>query len=145
MTAPGLPFYRQIFSELLERSAMLVMASGLGLPTIISRLLKVYGSSPRVVLVVNAAGDERLLREALLADGISAAALPVVIDANVPAPERKTLYLRGGCVFVTSRILVVDLLHGRLGRGSVAGVLLLHAHRVWEDSLEAWAVQVSCA
>jgi len=66
----------------------------------------------------------------------------VIVDADTPAPERKLLYTRGGCVFVTSRILVVDLLHGRAERGKVAGVLLLHAHRVWEDSLEAWALQL---
>ena len=136
----SLSCYRRIFSELLEKDGLLVMAPGLGLHVIVSKFLKLYSTSPGVVLIVNAAGDEPLLRDVLQSDGVTYDALPVVVDADMPAPERKLLYTHGGCVFVTSRILVVDLLHGRIERGSASGVLLLHAHRVWEDSLEAWAV-----
>ena len=138
----ALSCHRKIFTELLEADGLLVMGPGLGLPQVVAKFLRLYSSSPKLVLVVNAAGDERLLREVLEADGVAPDALPVVIDAELPAPERKLLYARGGCVFVTSRIVVVDLLNGRIERGCAAGILLLHTHRVWEDSLEAWAVQL---
>ena len=42
---------------------------------------------------------------------------------------RELLYLKGGVLFVTSRILVVDLLKQQCPTESVSGILVFNAHR----------------
>lgn len=51
------------------------------------------------------------------------------MTADVPAGERQTLYGSRPALFVTTRILVVDLLSGRLSADQAAGMLVLNAHR----------------
>jgi hypothetical protein len=46
------------------------------------------------------------------------------------------------CAFVTTRILVVDILSGRLPGRWVAGVLVVNAHRVTDTSGEGFAVRL---
>lgn len=45
-------------------------------------------------------------------------------------------------MFVTTRILVVDLLSGRLSGRAVSGCVVLNAHRVTETSGEGFAVRL---
>ena len=52
-----------------------------------------------------------------------------------PLPHRS-------CLFVTTRILVVDLLSGRLSGRAVSGCIVLNAHRVTETSGEGFAVRL---
>lgn len=47
----------------------------------------------------------------------------------MPASERATLYATRPCLFVTTRILVVDQLSGRISGDQIAGMLVLNAHR----------------
>ena len=67
---------------------------------------------------------------------------PVEINAEVPSDQRVKLYQSLQCCFVTTRILVVDLLCGRLASSSVAGIIVVNAHRVTESSGEAFAVRL---
>ena len=48
---------------------------------------------------------------------------------NVYLCVRDLLYLKGGVLFVTSRILVVDLLKRQCPAESVSGILVYNAHR----------------
>ena len=51
-------------------------------------------------------------------------------------PERRS------CLFVTTRILVVDLLSGRLHGRHVSSIIVLNAHRVNDTSGEGFAVRL---
>jgi DNA excision repair protein ERCC-4 len=51
------------------------------------------------------------------------------VTAEVPAAERAELYATRPALFVTTRILVVDQLSGRISADSIAGLLVLNAHR----------------
>ena len=70
--------------------------------------------------------------------------LPTVgeVDAAVGSAERSKLYAAGGCLFVTTRILTVDLLQRRLSPRRVAGVCVGSAHRMKDDSGEAFCVRM---
>lgn len=48
---------------------------------------------------------------------------------EVPAAERQALYSTASCLFVTTRILVVDQLSGRIDADQIAGMVVLNAHR----------------
>jgi len=63
--------------------------------------------------------------------------LCVVFVAPRALTDRRTsLYLEGGVIFGSARILVVDLLTGRLPAELVTGVLVLRGHRITETSQE---------
>lgn len=44
-------------------------------------------------------------------------------------PSRRDLYMAGGLISVTSRILVVDMLTGNIPTKMITGMLVLHAER----------------
>ena len=42
---------------------------------------------------------------------------------------RKEIYLQGGVLFVTSRIVVVDMLTDRIPVDKISGIIVTHAHK----------------
>lgn len=55
--------------------------------------------------------------------------VPAEVTNEVPAAERQAIYSTASCLFVTTRILVVDQLSGRITADQVAGMIVLNAHR----------------
>lgn len=84
------------------------------------------------------------------AEGIAAGATgrtvtvqnPRHVTADLPSAERLRLYDSSSCLCVTTRILVVDLLSGRLDPGRVSGIIVLNAHNVSESSGEGFVVKL---
>jgi DNA excision repair protein ERCC-4 len=58
------------------------------------------------------------------------------------APERVHLYSTAPNLFITTRILAVDLLTARLQPNQVAGFIVLNAHRATDDSGEGFSVRL---
>ena len=52
-----------------------------------------------------------------------------VLHTNFTSSYRETLYLNGGVLFVTSRILVVDMLTKKLPIHLVTGIVVCKAHK----------------
>ena len=96
------------------------------------------------VLVLGAAPWQRQLICSELARHDPALPPPLDITNEVPAAERLALYGGGGApgrpLFITPRILVVDLLARRVRAHQMAGLLLLNAHRATDTSGEGFAV-----
>ena len=51
-------------------------------------------------------------------------------------------YLSGGVHFITTRILVVDLLKNRIPIDKITGFVVLRAHKVLESCQEAFALRL---
>ena len=64
------------------------------------------------------------------------------VSAEMTAAERVGLYGSASHLMITTRIVVVDLLTGRLKPSQVAGLLVLNAHRATEQSGEGFAVRL---
>ncbi|KAJ1676698.1 hypothetical protein EV182_007661, partial [Spiromyces aspiralis] len=67
---PLLPYQRQILMDLLAEDALCIMAKGLGLPRILTELLRVCyttDSKTLVILLNTSAEEERSLQQSLLA------------------------------------------------------------------------------
>lgn len=95
-----------------------------------------------MVLLLNAnTEEEAALDEELTTLGVRAPGLRVV-DHEMPSARRRELYLSGGLVSVTSRILVVDMLLKRVPTELVTGLIVLHADRVTRSSSEAFIVRL---
>lgn len=52
-----------------------------------------------------------------------------VINNEVTPQERIEMYAEGGCYFITTRILIVDLLDQTLDPVRISGFLIYDAHR----------------
>ena len=74
--------------------------------------------------------------------GLGVCPFPPEVTAEYGASERAALYLRGGPLFVTTRIAAVDLLTDRLPASRVAGLVVANGHRVTDESGEAFVVRL---
>jgi len=56
--------------------------------------------------------------------------------------SREIMYLEGGVLFISGRILVVDLLKGRVPLHLVTGILVYRAHNILNAYQEAFALRL---
>ena len=104
-------------------------------------LLKVYSDPGNLVLVLGCSEQEEAwLTQRLALKGEKT--LPRSVTAEVSTSERELVYLEGGVLFVTSRILVVDLLMERLPAHLVTGVVVWKAHRVIDSCQESFILRL---
>ncbi len=68
--------------------------------------------------------------------------MPYDVTNEVSASGRIELYRSKPCLFVTTRILVVDMLNARIQGQHIAGMVIMNAHRVTDSSGEAFAVRL---
>ena len=135
-------FEREIFQEILNRNGMVVTAKGMGFETVLCKLLKLHCNGASLVFVLNAASLADRLISLILADGVAAEHVPQVLTSSKSTADRAQLYLEGGCFFVTSRILILDLLQKRVQPECITGLVVLDAHRVTSNSVEAFILRL---
>ncbi|XP_064386752.1 DNA repair endonuclease XPF-like [Halichondria panicea] len=135
-----LDFENQTLIELLSEDGLVIMARGLGLDRLFLKFLKLYCDPHNLVLVLNASSLESFLTEELCREGVE---YPLKCITNeYSAKEREGLYLQGGVVCITSRILVVDFLRGQCPIDKVTGILVFNGHRVKDSSTEAFILRL---
>ena len=66
---------------------------------------------------------------AILTGPLTEDELPADITNEVPALTRIELYGSRPCLFVTTRILVVDMLSRRVQGRHISGIIVMNAHR----------------
>ncbi|XP_045534517.1 DNA repair endonuclease XPF [Papilio machaon] len=129
---PLLPFEKQIFIDVQEKDALLIMAKGINYDKVLANIIWVYNDPGNLVLVLNSSDDE----EKLFTTQFNLPSLP-----NIGAEREKT-YLEGGVFFVSTRILVVDLLKNRVPVNHITGIIVLRAHTVLESCQEAFVLRL---
>ena len=91
----------------------MISAKGLGLDEVFFSLLKVYSDPGNLVLVIGTnEEEEEYFIERLSKEEVKAQ--PRKVTTEYSTSDRKQLYLNGGVLFVTTRILVVDMLVDRV-------------------------------
>ena len=132
-----LDYQKDVVETILNSDGLVIAGSGLGLiPRIVTHLIDLYCHTslhpPRpLVFILNATPQEKRTLHG-----------PVSISATSNAKERISFYSKGGAYFITSRILIVDLLNQRLDPLDISGILLLRAHLVTESSIEAFIIRL---
>ncbi|KAF9110385.1 hypothetical protein BGX27_006437 [Mortierella sp. AM989] len=145
MSALSLAFQKEIVAELVAEDALLIMAKGLGLRSIIGAFLQIYSQPQSLVLLINThAEEEATLRDDLLRSTNvgQGGAYFRSITSELSLAERGDLYRYGGVMAITSRILVMDLLTGRIPVHLITGILVANAHRVVATSTEAFILRL---
>nr|CAG4643819.1 EOG090X03DI [Lepidurus arcticus] len=136
-----LEFENQIFLDALHEDGLLIAAKGLGLEQVFLNLLKVYSEPGSLVLVIGTSNkDEDYFIQQL--DSMALKPLPRVINSEYGISDRQILYLEGGVIFASPRILVVDMLMDRMPLEHLTGILVYKAQRVIESSQEAFILRL---
>lgn len=138
-----LEFHKEIVRSLLNQDGLVVLGKGLGIRQIFTKMLQVYSTRHNLVFVLNVSTEQAAMyREMLMKHGVSLNNLPRdITNVNLSA-ERIKIYKTGGCFFITSRILVVDLLNRRLDAQLITGMLIHDAHRITETCVETFVVRL---
>ncbi|XP_058224569.1 DNA repair endonuclease UVH1 isoform X2 [Rhododendron vialii] len=140
-------FHEHIITDLLEDPAggLVVLSSGLGLHKLISSLLLLHHPSQGTLLLLSPSPS---LKSSILSSlqnqspNTELRASCSEITSDLPPHHRLSLYSAGAAVFVTPRILIVDLLTSRLSPSAVAGIVLLNAHSLSDTSTETLIVRI---
>jgi DNA excision repair protein ERCC-4 len=98
-------------------------------------ILKVYLDPENLIMVVNASDYEETFYTKLLDS-------PHVHQASNNAIEREKVYLAGGIQFISTQVLVVDLLKNRVPAELITGIFVLRAHQIIESCQEAFALRL---
>ena len=109
-----LPYANQMFLDILHEDGLVVTAKGLGLDEVFYSLLKVYSDPGNLVLVVGTNEEEEEYFIQRLEKDCDIKAQPKKVTAENSASERQQIYLNGGVLFITTRILVVEMLTERI-------------------------------
>ena len=136
-----LSYCNTMFLDLLHEDGLLVTAKGLGVEEVIYNMIKVYSDPGNLVLVLGLSDEEEQhFRTRLDIEG--GKTLPKKITSEYSTNERKLLYLDGGVLFVTTRILVVDMLTDRIPMNLITGIIVTKAHKTAESCQEAFILRM---
>jgi DNA excision repair protein ERCC-4 len=144
-----LEFQQEVFHELREEDALLVLARGLGLPRLVANLLHSYDAAGNNLILLVGADDrenmwlgEALAEHATISGSPKCRGLRLVNTDLMSVGTREKMYAGGGIFSITSRILIVDFLSGLLNPATVTGLVVLHAERISATSLEAFIIRI---
>ncbi|XP_077406225.1 DNA repair endonuclease XPF [Vanacampus margaritifer] len=141
MAGPLLEFETEMFLSLFSCDGLLVVAEGMGIDRILLQFMRVYSEQGSLVLLLNTTTPEQeYLTEQLQVEGVTH--LPRTVTSEVQGTERYDVYTKGGVLFVTSRILVVDFLTDRIPAHLISGILVYRAHKIIESCQEAFILRL---
>lgn len=136
-----LDFETQMFLELFQEDALVVSAKGIGIERLLNNLIKTYSDPGNLVLIIgtNSSEEEYIINK--LVD-LKVTPLPKIITADVSTKDRYEVYMDGGVLFVSSRILVVDMLVDRIPIDLITGIIVYRAHKILESCQEAFILRL---
>ncbi|KAI1308700.1 DNA repair endonuclease XPF [Halotydeus destructor] len=139
----NLEYEVDMIAEIAEEDGLLIAARGLGMEKLLIEMIKLYSEPSHLVIVVGTSADEEnYVVGQLLEQKIPSSKLPRVINFDTGVAERSKIYANGGVLFVTSRILVVDLLVERIPIESITGIIVYNCHKVLESHQEKFILRL---
>ncbi|XP_067286187.1 DNA repair endonuclease XPF [Pseudorasbora parva] len=136
-----LEYETEMFLNAFSADGLLITAEGLGVDRILLHFMRVYSEEGSLVLLLNTTTPEQeYFTEQLRAEGVSH--LPQTVTSDVQSGDRYNVYTKGGVLFVTSRILVVDFLTDRIPSHLITGILVYRAHTIIESCQEAFILRL---
>ena len=133
-----LAYENQMFLDLVAEDGLTVLAKGLGLEQVMANVIRVYSDPGNLVLVIGTseAEEEFFIKE------FEHTLKPKKITTDYSTSERIKVYKEGGVLFVTTRILVVDMLMERIPIGLITGILIYRAHQTAASCQESFILRL---
>jgi DNA excision repair protein ERCC-4 len=150
-----LSYEANILSDVLSENSLLITCKGLSLYNILLHLIihsinKTLDNSSAqpsnnlgLFLLINFSEVEvSSLNEGLASvySGNNISIISVNNEYNIA--QREELYIRGGFLALTNRILIVDLLSKTLSIPTISGVIVNNSHNITEDSIETFILRL---
>jgi len=136
-----LEYENEMFLSCLQEDGLTISAKGLGLEQVFLSLLKVYCDPGNLVLVLGCSEqEENWFTQELLKQGEKN--VPKKVTTDISTQEREIVYLEGGVLFITTRILVVDFLMDRIPSHLITGIIVNKAHRIMESCQESFILRL---
>uniref|UniRef100_A0A6G1SAP4 DNA repair endonuclease XPF n=1 Tax=Aceria tosichella TaxID=561515 RepID=A0A6G1SAP4_9ACAR len=132
-------------SAMFEPDCLVVASRGIGLEQLLVRLCRTFSDETNLVLVIGARNEDELfvINQIINEKEIPHGRVPQQITAETSnTKKRRDIYMQGGVLFVTERILVVDLLMNRVPIELVTGVIVYRAHKVYTDCLMSFILRL---
>ncbi|BFG00357.1 DNA repair endonuclease XPF [Drosophila madeirensis] len=130
-----LEYEKQMFLDLVHADGLLVCAKGLSYERALVHILKAYSDAGNLILVINSSDWEETYYKSKME-------AKYIHEVANTATERERVYLEGGLQFISTRILVVDLLKQRIPIELISGIVVLRAHTIIESCQEAFALRL---
>ncbi|XP_064088555.1 DNA repair endonuclease XPF-like [Macrobrachium nipponense] len=136
-----LEYENQMLLDLLHEDGLLVAAKGLGLERVLESLITTFNDPGNLVIVIGTTPkEEEFILSRLENEGVTS--LPRCITAECSVNERSQIYMKGGVLFITSRIMVMDLLMERVPIPLITGIIVWKAHKILESCQEAFILRL---
>uniref|UniRef100_T1HKQ6 DNA repair endonuclease XPF n=1 Tax=Rhodnius prolixus TaxID=13249 RepID=T1HKQ6_RHOPR len=136
-----LEYENQMLLDIINSDVLLISAKGLSYDTVLINLIKIFCDPGELVLILGATNEEEQFFISEL-ESMNITNLPKVITSESAVSDRDAIYLAGGVLFISSRILVVDLLKNRVPVANISGFIVLRAHRILESCQDAFALRL---
>lgn len=139
-----LKFYRAIIQELLQDDALVILASGLGILEIICAFVELHANDRSLVFILNVSEREVDFIQMRLASTVKQHThnLFFHIRGDVSAQDRQHMYLQGGCIAITARVLVADLLSNICPFKAITGLLINNADQICKLANLSFVVEI---
>ncbi|KAG8176360.1 hypothetical protein JTE90_020758 [Oedothorax gibbosus] len=136
-----LDFENQMFLESFNDDGLTVLAKGIGIERLATTLINTYNDPGNLVFIIGSTTEEEeYIITKLQEAGVTL--LPKIVTAEVSTKDRYDVYMAGGVLFVSSRILVVDMLVDRVPIELITGLIVFRAHKILESCQEAFIVRL---
>ncbi|XP_028967162.1 DNA repair endonuclease XPF [Galendromus occidentalis] len=139
---PLLKYQQEALTDIVDRDALLITARGLGLHSIFHALIRVYHAPENLVIILGTEPDQEVYIKARLEKG-GMKNMPKWITSDAFDTNARTkLYKEGGVLFVTSRILIGDLLNERIPIEHVTGFIVNNAETVQNSQQDLFILRL---
>ncbi|KAK9870502.1 hypothetical protein WA026_008059 [Henosepilachna vigintioctopunctata] len=133
-----LEFEIQLFLDLIHKDGLVIAAKGINLNNVLLNLMKVYCDEGNLVFVINATDHE----EKFFINEVNDVNMHNDLNSATTSENRVDMYLSGGIHFVSTRILVLDMLKKKIPMDKITGIILLRAHKILESCQEAFILRL---
>ena len=139
-----LGFEKEMFLSVLNENSLSIASKGIAIDRLLFHLTKAFSEKTQLVFVIGTNQEiEDYIVSELSSDKHDIGQKPKRVTAeSCAASERTDVYLNGGVIFITNRILVMDMLTERVPFKVVSGIIVYNAHTIINDCLQAFILRL---
>uniref|UniRef100_A0A914YBF0 DNA repair endonuclease XPF n=1 Tax=Panagrolaimus superbus TaxID=310955 RepID=A0A914YBF0_9BILA len=136
-----LPHEQTLMLDTMNDDVLFITGRGIGIERLCLHHLHMYSDPKLLVLVLNtSSADEHFFLNKL--KEMNPTCPPKLINSDVSIKQREAVYLDGGVQFITSRVLMVDLLTDRIPVQNVSGIVVYRAHEILRSFQESFILRL---
>ena len=139
----SLEFEDDMLRQVVHEDCLVVVSKGIGMERLMIKIMATYTEPEHIVLVIGSESDlETYIMKYFEGLDTPVNRLPRVVSASISISAREKMYIEGGVLFISSTILVMDLLVDRVPLENVAGIIVCDAHKILESNQDSFILRL---